>query len=165
MSQSSTPPDNQLTIFGMLPTKIVGAGYMGEYGSGLWQVFTSSGTFTVPSSVTKIRVRVLGAGCGGTNGGRGGCGGGYAFGEFAVTPGAAYTVTIGAGGVGGASPSAGGTTSFGALISATGGTTSAGGVGVGGDYQSTGGVSANSTASGGGASGSQLGNGGNSGGR
>lgn len=142
--------------------KVVPAGYMGEYGNRLWRVFNTSGTFVVPAGITKIRVRVLGAGCGGTNAGRGGCGGGYAHGEFAVTPGASHTVTVGAGSVGGASPSAGGTSSFGVLISATGGTSSAGGTGTGGDFQATGGVSGNAAGSGGGGAGSQLGDGGNS---
>jgi len=97
------------------------------------QVFTTSGSFTVPAGVTKIEVEVRGGGGGGGGGmtatssipGRGGCGGGYGKGVFSVIEGSTHTVTVGAGGSGGSSaPSAGvagGTSSFGTLISATGG--------------------------------------------
>lgn len=70
------------------------------------------------------------------------------------------------GGGAGASGFSGSTTSFGALISATGGGASAGGSGIGGDFQANGGGSAAFTSSigtGGGGAGSQLGNGGDSG--
>lgn len=91
------------------------------YIGGRGQVFTATGTFTVPEGVTAVKVR----GCGG--GGGGGGGGGY--------PGA----------------TAGGTTSFGAYCSATGGaaaSTSGGGTATGGDINLTGGVGAgNSSAS------------------
>lgn len=82
---------------------------------------------------------------------------------------------VGGGGAGGGSGTpggAGGTSSFGALISATGGQggragtqsgTSAGGEGIGGDFQSKGGSIGTTTNSGGGAAaGSQLGDGGTS---
>ncbi len=82
------------------------------------QVFTASGNFLVPPSVTSITVEVVGAGGSGAgNGGGGGGGGGYAAGVYAVTPGASIPVTIGVGGSG----SVGGTTSLGSFISATGG--------------------------------------------
>lgn len=91
------------------------------------QVFTSSGSFTVPSGVTKLEVEVRGGG-GGAGGsttfpGQGGCGGGYGQGVFTVTAGSTHTVTVGAGGGGSATGTgiAGGTSSFGTLISATGG--------------------------------------------
>lgn len=77
----------------------------------------ASSPWTVPSGVTKIRVRCWGGGAGG-NTANGGPAGGYGEGVFSVSPGEQYTVTIGAGG---AAFSAGGTTSLGALISATGG--------------------------------------------
>ena len=107
------------------------------------QVFNASGTFTVPAFVTKIKGRVAGAGAGGSgsNGttvcGGGGGAGGYAEGIFTVTPGAVITITVGAGGAGGASganSTAGGTSSIGALASATGGaaTFTSGANGVGG---------------------------------
>lgn len=99
----------------------------------LEQTFTNSGTFTVPSGVSKIAVFATGGGNGGSNGGpsivgyfhlgayygagSGGAGGRSSsvssFTEFDVTPGNTYTVTIGAGGNAG---STGGTTSFGNLV-------------------------------------------------
>ena len=96
------------------------------------RVFNRSGTFTVPTGVTKITVDVWGGGGGGGGGiegaciGYGGSGGGFGRQSFTVTPGAIYTVTVGDGGYGTLSSSgqAGGsgqTSSFGALISATGG--------------------------------------------
>lgn len=85
--------------------------------------FTSSGTFTVPTNVTRIKVEIWGGGGGGGNGsssypGGGGGAGGYIFNVFNVTPGTSYTVTIGSGGNAGAS---GTSSSFGALMSAAGG--------------------------------------------
>jgi hypothetical protein len=89
------------------------------------QVFDSNGTFIVPTNVTKILVEVWGGGGGaGGNGGGGGGGGGYGKQVFAVIPGTGYTVTVGVGGDGGdgsANGASGGASSFGALISATGG--------------------------------------------
>lgn len=72
--------------------------------------FTSSGTYTVPNGVTKLRVRAWGAGGGGggntTQGGGGGGGGGaYVEHIITVTPGQAVTVTRGAGGAGGSNSS------------------------------------------------------------
>lgn len=147
-------------------TKVVGAGYMGEFGTGLVHTFTTSGSFVVPTGITSIRVRVVGAGGGGgTSDASGGGGGGYAHGVFTVTPGTNYTVTVpGATSV----KTNGGTASFGALISATGGAggtgtaSKAGGVGIGGDFQASGGASGAIVMSGGGGAGSQLGNGGSS---
>ncbi len=113
-----------------------------------FQVFDASGTWTVPSGITKILVEVWGAGGGGGAagspawGGTGGGGGAYGKGIFSVTPGASFTVTVSTGGTGGALTGGnggnGGTSSFGALISAgggTGGSGSAGGPGVGGRAQ------------------------------
>lgn len=102
--------------------------------------FASSTTWTPPAGVTKVkRIRVWGAGGGGGGAnanagaaGAGGGGGGYAEGiNYAVTPGAAITVTVGTGGTAGATtPTSGGTggsSSFGLLISATGGSGGGGG--------------------------------------
>lgn len=93
------------------------------------QVFTSSGTFTVPSGVSSVKVTVLGGGGGGGavasnyTTSSGGGGGGYAFKYITgLVSGAAITVTVGNGGASGA---AGGTSSFGAYCSATGGATGA----------------------------------------
>ena len=109
------------------------------------QVFNASGNFVIPPGVTTIMVEVWGGGgSGGSPSGAGsmssgGGGGGYGKGTYTVTPSSNYTVTIGAGGSVGAlaaAGSAGGTSSFGSLISATGGaggtTNSAMVVGVGG---------------------------------
>lgn len=78
-----------------------------------FQVFTSSGTWTAPTSVTSVDVLAVGAGGGGAAGARigaggiaspggGGAGGNAVFiKQVPVTPGVAYTVTVGAGGAGG----------------------------------------------------------------
>ena len=158
------PASSTVSFSGLMSTRITPAGYMGEFGSGKWRVFGVSSTFTVPAGVTKIRVRVVGGGAGGGGGAvlRGGSGGGYAHGVFNVTPGSAYTVTVGLGGAAGIGSNyggSGGTSSFGALISATGGvngSTPVAGVGTGGDFQASGGIGGY----GGGAAGSQLGDGG-----
>ncbi len=95
-------------------------------------VLTSSTVWTVPVGVTRIKIRGVGGGGGsaafiGGNADMPGCGGGagYFEGIYTVIPGTAYTVTIGAGGLGGTSSSsngvAGGTTAFGSLASAGGG--------------------------------------------
>jgi hypothetical protein len=94
-------------------------------------VFFATGSFTVPTGVTRLRVRVLGGGGGGggssvapQSAGGGGAGGMFE-GWFVVSSGAVYSVTIGANGLGAALANTaganGGTTSFGALCSATGG--------------------------------------------
>jgi hypothetical protein len=96
-----------------------------------FQIFTSSGTFVVPTNVTKIMVELWGGGGGGGSGypfsdsdgtgdwtGGGGGAGGYGWNVFNVIPGNSYTVTTPADADGGVH---GGTTSFGSLMSATGG--------------------------------------------
>ena len=102
------------------------------------QVFTSSGTFTIPANVTKVKVTVVGGGGGGGGSdfydgdiyGQGGGGGGAAIEIISgLTPGATVAVTVGAAGTGGTNygvnpataGTAGGTSSFGAFCSATGG--------------------------------------------
>lgn len=87
------------------------------------QVFTTSGTFTVPAGASSIKVTVVG---GGGNGGNavngavdaGGGGGGAISIKYitGITPGTAVTVTVGG---------AAGTSSFGAYCSATGGASAA----------------------------------------
>lgn len=105
------------------------------------QVFTSSGTFTVPAGITKVKVTVVGGG-GGANDNWyyvGGGGGGAAIKVISgLTPGSTVTVTVGAGG---SANNDGGTSSFGAYCSATGGakgpgsgvTGASGGIGSNGD--------------------------------
>jgi len=90
------------------------------------QLFATSGSWTCPAGVTRAKITVFGGGGGGSASGcgsDGGCGG-AGWNYFTVTPGTTYTVTIGNGGAGSISGNGttGTTTSFGALISATGGT-------------------------------------------
>lgn len=104
------------------------------------EVITKTQTWTVPEGVTSVNVFLFGGGGGSgasvkypsysadtyANGYGGGGGGGYmAKSTLTVTPGQSVPVTIGAGG---AVSKAGGTTSFGSLLSANGG--SAGGDGT-----------------------------------
>ncbi len=155
-------------------------------GSGVWyasgdpargtQVFSSSGTFTVPAGVTQVEVDVWGAGGGSmassgagvfTNGGGGG---GYSARTInGLVPGAAVTVTIGIGGVASSSGVAGGnggSSSFGSYCSATGGqgasTTiglgASGGIGSGGHLNLAGSLGAGAVPT------VTAGNGGNGGG-
>lgn len=139
----------------------------GTFGSGAIMTYAQAGsyTFTVPSSVTSIRVRCFGAGGGGSNNVayNGGCGGGFAMGVKTVVGGTSYTVTVGAGG---ATATDGGTSSFGSLISATGGQGGSnntaertGGVGSGGDINYQGGGTQGNYSGGGGVA-SVLGQGG-----
>jgi hypothetical protein len=112
------------------------------------QVFTSSGTFTVPTGITKVKVTVVGGGGGGfvqaqgenadvqIGGNAGGCAIEIISG---LTPGGTVSVTVGGGGAGTnngqfGTPTpggTGGTSSFGAFCSATGGGGGASGNGAG----------------------------------
>ena len=120
-------------------------------------IFTSSGSFTIPSGVTKADIFCVGGGGGGGAGrganrqnSGGGGGGGYTASKlnYTVSPGAVFAITIGAGGAGGETDYAtvspktggtGGTSSFGSVLSASGGKGGMGGRGysntqnVGGD--------------------------------
>ena len=129
--------------------------------------YTQSGCFVVPTGITSVRARVWGAGGGGgtTAAGAGGGGGGFALRTITgLTPGTCIPVTIGAFGPG----VAGGTSSFGSFVSATGGACnggtalSLGGTGLCGDINRCGGCSCNTNgcAAGGGGSGNYFGNGG-----
>ena len=103
--------------------------------------FSTPGSFpfTVPPGISRVFSRVWGGGGGGGgalstttySAAGGGGGGGYTEGYVAVAPGQVISVTVGAGGSGGAgtptSGGPGGTSSFGPFMSATGG--AAGGAG------------------------------------
>lgn len=178
------------------------SGYPGQsfFGNNNTRVFMRSGTFVVPPGVSTIRVRVHGAGGSGAVAtastlnrcATGGGGGGFTMKVISTTPGTSYAVTVGAGGTRAqtlANGVAGGTSSFGAILTATGGggglyassgvansaAGAAGGTGSGGDVNYTGGASGTATtsstnatyqtfvATGGGACASIYGNGGASG--
>jgi hypothetical protein len=101
-------------------------------------VFTSAGTFTVPNGVSAVRVTAIGGG--GAAGyhasmpGAGGGAGGRAMGIVSgLSAGQNIAVTVGAGGVAPSTPAngnAGGTSSFGTYMSATGGAGGGGGTAV-----------------------------------
>jgi len=151
----------------------------GVFGTGQVQIFGSSGTWFVPAGVTRVRVRMWGAGASASNQSSyysGGGGGGFALKTiYDLTGVTSVGVTVGAGI---ASPSSGataagtqaGTSSFGSFCSATGGITSTttdvsiGGTGVGGDINNSGGKAGwggGSVVGGGGGSASLIGNGAN----
>lgn len=118
--------------------------------------FGSSGTWTVPTGVTSVHVRMWGGGGGGggSNTGSGfgyrGGGGGYCEGYLSVTPGANITVTVGVGGAGGTtSPTSGAAGTASAFLSMTanggGAGTVAGGGGSGAGGTASGGTILNIT--------------------
>jgi hypothetical protein len=100
------------------------------FGSGV-QSFYSNGEFIVPVGVSQVEVELWGAGSGSYASttawpSGGGAGGGYARKRIdGLTPGQAVSVSVGNGGAGGTAagslPGAGGTSSFGQFVSATGG--------------------------------------------
>lgn len=84
------------------------------------QVFTSSGTFTVPAGVTRVKVTVTGGGGGGTSGTGFGGSGATAIKYFSVSPGNTLSITIGGGGSAG-STGGSSTVVFGATTVTAGG--------------------------------------------
>ena len=147
----------------------------------VFDIIAGTRQLTIPTGWTKIRVAVVGGGGSGRNvsslahgHGGGGGGGGYAEIELDVVAGQKYAYTVGAGGD---LNKDGGTTSFGGILSATGGRTAtdnttvaskggAGGVGIGGSINKSGGTGGNGFdgnnggGGGGGASGHRYGDGG-----
>jgi hypothetical protein len=138
----------------------------GVFGTGQVQFFASSGTWTVPPGVGKVRVRVFGAGGGYfSSSPMSPSGGGFAFKAiYDLTGVTSVAVTVGAAGTANV---AGNTSSFGSYCSATGGQTgsadgvNAGGTGTGGDINTSGGSGVNSASGGGGGVGNLFGKGGN----
>ncbi|MBX3588807.1 MAG: hypothetical protein KF796_19415 [Ramlibacter sp.] len=129
----------QSTISGLMP-----------FGQGVVIAYLAGATFSVPTGISKIRVTVIGGGSGGlcschASSGKawpnfGGSGGGFALKTVDVSAGDAFLVTPGAGGLGRIqyngtvvpqAATAGGTTSFGSVISATGGGVATVGTGAG----------------------------------
>lgn len=111
---------------------------------GGFQAVTSSGSFTVPAGIYKLKYKVIGAGGGSggvaaaaSGGAGGGGGGGSAEGVAVVTPGQVITTTIGAGGTAGAVGGAGGT---GGTTSLVGIASASGGQGGGGNVINQGGT-------------------------
>jgi hypothetical protein len=131
---SSTVGDNGVCHFNSSEFTVDSNGFvsLSSGGSGITTVkiqsFTASGTYTPTAGMVYAQIELCGGGGGGGNSttaatqtsvGSGGSAGGYARKIFdAATIGASQSVTIGAGGTAG---NPGGTTSVGALISATGG--------------------------------------------
>ena len=161
---------NEVDSFDNIPTSNLElhldatSGFLTEGSPQGQQVFTSNGTFTVPTGVTQVSAVVVGGGGGGAGsdgdrneGNVGGGGGGLAYGTFTVTPGESLTVTVGAAGAAGPSGDdggAGGTTTI-----ARGATTLlSGGGGQGGQERETaaraGGTSGGTERDGGGTGGS-----------
>lgn len=111
------------------------------------QVFTSSGTWTCPAGVTKVKATVVGGGQGGSinlnfGSGAGGTNGGLAVGVYTVVPGTTYSITVGTGGAafvgaGFTAGSSGGSSSFASFCSASGGTSSGAGTGTNGTLRNT----------------------------
>lgn len=172
------------------------------FGMGRLKTFFTSGVFVVPNGVYRIRVSVLGAGSGAhctvSNASSnwpnfGGTGGGFAGKIIEVQPGDVFIVTVGVGGLGRCQTMAtkrqaaqsGSSSSFGTILTATGGIAPADGTtltnatpgvpgnGFGGDVNYPGGLGGFITglvgaapyyAFGGGAAGSWYGPGGNGGG-
>jgi hypothetical protein len=108
--------------------------------------YTTAGTysFIVPAGVTTLSAAAIGGGggaygVGGTSAGGGGGGGAFRYvNNISVTPGATFTVTVGAAGVGGISSTNGGASSFGTNVVANGGTRSSGSSGGAGGSGGTG---------------------------
>jgi len=118
------------------------------------QTFTSSGTWTRPTGITKVIMEVQGGGgCGGKapsgNEGGGGGGGGYAKKFLDVSSISTSTITVGAAGTSSGSPTAGGNsvwsdgtntitgTGGGAGTASSGGAGGSGGAGTNGDINIT----------------------------
>ena len=106
-------------------TAFSGATVLESGGQGVRWTSNGSWTFTVPGGISSARIHVIGAG-GGPGAASGGCGagagGGGGYKTYSLTEGGSYTITVGNGGSAGyCQGSSGGSSSFGALITANGG--------------------------------------------
>lgn len=108
--------------------------FSGVFGNGEIQMFPNSGTFVVPAGVSRVRVRLWGAGASYSSGNP--AGGGFAMRVIQLGAVTSVAVTVGTN-----AAITGGTSSFGSFVSATGGgsSTVAGGTGIGGDVNYVGG--------------------------
>ncbi|GLK85676.1 glycine-rich domain-containing protein [Ancylobacter defluvii] len=117
-------------------------GFTGLPSNGVAYIAAGSYPWTAPEGCTRVKASVGGAGggggaCGIDGGASGGGGGGYGEGIYPVAPGNLYTITVGAGGLGGTlagNGTNGGTSSFSTRISCTGGRF---GYGISSGYQAS----------------------------
>jgi hypothetical protein len=103
-----------------------------------WQLSNLSYNFVVPAGIVRLTSVLWGGGGSGAPGGgtpgNGNGGGGFSLKRCTVAPGDTIPVTVGQGGAPGGAALPGGSSSFGAFHSATGGSaTLTSGIGVGGD--------------------------------
>jgi hypothetical protein len=120
---------SNITITGTWPNQTIATASSGGFSS--MDVFTSSGTWSVPSGITKCKVTVTGAGGGANNAQSGGGGAGGTAISYLTLSGSTAAVTIGAGTSGN-----GGNSTF--VYSAT--TLTGNGGGAGTDVNSVGGT-------------------------
>ena len=108
----NNPPDlaNPISISEFRGCEFVQSYTTVTFDSNYEELFTSSGTFTVPDGVTEFSAVCVGGGGGGsacegnsTESGSGGAGGGLSYGTISTTSGYVYTITVGSGGASGAS--------------------------------------------------------------
>lgn len=161
-------PVTAITLSGSSNDFLNGTGVFSSFGHGS-QLFTTSGTFTAPSGITKVFLTGIGAGGGGSgcNGGSGGGGGGGSGSyivllPYVVTPLSSYTVTLNSGGSGSVNEnidaSSGGTTIFDTIVlngggggtgSGSGNNGGAGGIGTANGFNASASVSTASSIGGG----------------
>jgi hypothetical protein len=143
-AQAETGTDNATVMSPLRVAEAFAAFYSGAFVG--MQVFTSAGTYTPHAKARSALVFVTGGGGGGPSA-SGGSAGGTAISRLSAL--AITAITVGAAGVSGGSATAGGQSSFGSLVIATGGGANgaAPGVGTSGDILLAGGrgVSIDST--------------------
>jgi len=101
--EPATAPERRsrrwLLFVAVVVTLLVG---LSTAGAQTIQTFDATGTWTAPTGITSLNYLIVGGGGGsGCNAGGGGGGGGVKLGTVVVSPGTAYTMTVGDGGVAG----------------------------------------------------------------